>query len=171
MSEYNGLDLTLYVRSLRPRQGNERQRTVIDRLKTLERVQAIDDYSVVVWGRQLPATIEKTQTSFGKQLLEQVETFEEWARRNGYSTENTFPIREIETRFTGELLTARLLPQLTLAEFQGDTLTFVTPVAREQDAPSVEDRLDAIENGDPYPETLVTVERARSAFQRRTIEH
>jgi hypothetical protein len=170
MDQTHDPELFLYVRSLRPRRAQERQDAVLDRLAALEEQGVIGDYTVVVWGRQLPASEEAVRTEFGAALQERIEAFEDWARRNDYSTAETFPIREVETMLTGERTYARLLPRLCLAEFHGRALTFVTPVTGEGSPPTIEDRLDAIADGDATPDGVEPVERARAAGKRSHLQ-
>lgn len=170
MTQTSKPELFLYVRSLRPRRAKKRQDAALTRLEELKRRGAIDDYSVVVWGRQIPASDEEVRTEFGAHLQRRIEAFEKWARRNGYSTAETFPEREIETVLTGERTCARLLPRLCLAEFRGRALTFVTPVAGDGSPPTIEDRLDAIAEGDVTPDAVEPVERARRTAKRSHLQ-
>jgi hypothetical protein len=147
-NQQSDLSLTLYVRSLRPRQCCSRQDAVLDRLDALEREGTVTGYEVVVLGRHVPRSVEEARTPFGESVLERLTVFEEWARRNGYSLESVLPERESKSQFTGEEVRAREVPQLALAEYEGDSLRFVSPVVRDGEMLTVEERLDAIERGD-----------------------
>jgi len=167
-NQQSDLDLKLYVRSLRPRQGCSRQDAVLDRIDALERGGAITGYDVVVLGRQIPRCVEDARTPFGRSVLERLTAFEEWARRNGYSLESVFPERVSKSQFTGEEVRAREVPQLALAEYEGQSLQFVSPVTASNETLTVEDRLDAIERREAYDDSLVAVERVRPDFDRTT---
>jgi len=168
-NQESDLDLTLFVRSLRPRQCCSRQDAVIDRLDALEQEGVIDGYDVVVLGRQIPQCVEDAKTGFGSSVLERLTVFEEWARRNDYSLESVFPERVSKSQFTGEEVSAREVPQLALAEYEGQSLQFVSPVAHDGEMLTVEDRLDAIEGRDACDDSLVAVERVRPNPDRTTV--
>ena len=148
--------LTLYVRSLDPRQRQGRQTAILHRLRSLAASGTIQAYDVTIWGRRLPVRAADAQTALGARLCTRLTLFGEWARRNGYDFEQTFPARRVDAELTGEHYEVRELPQLTLAEFHDDALAFLAPTEQTR----IEERLDELEAGTTAIPTLERVERA-----------
>ncbi len=134
----------LYVRSLAGGAARTPQDTVIERLSRLEREGSVDEYAVHVWGRRVSPDSAAAETSAGRFVLDRIERFREWARRNGASLESSFDTREVDCSITGESYTVTTVPTVTLAEFHGDELHRVTPCRGGETVCTVEDHLDAL---------------------------
>lgn len=142
----HGLQLTLYVRSLCPRGAGEQQRAIIDRLQTLADAEAIEGYSVTVWGPQIPCD---PQTAAGRSLLDRIETFEAWSERAGTSLSSVFERRTTTSRITGETREAIVPPVFCLAESHDGDLRYVSPCVDAGAVRTVADRLNTIQ-GDTH---------------------
>lgn len=140
-------DVTLdfYVRSLAVPGAQAEQDAVIARLERLDKQGAITAFTTHVWGTRVPRDTATARTDAGRNVLEQVEAFREWADRNGMSVMSFFDAEETRSAITDEAYTAITLPTMTLAEYVGDTLRFVAPCTDERTFYSVADRLDALE--------------------------
>ncbi|MFC6974071.1 HTH domain-containing protein [Halomicroarcula sp. GCM10025709] len=147
----------LFVRSLLPEAARSHQQSITDRLRSLD-----DDrfsaHSVTVWGKQLPATPAETETTVGRLAHEQIAAFREWATVNDRSLSPAFTVRTVEADLLGERYRALVLPQVLLAEYEGDALQCVTPHASGDGIVSVTDRLAALEAGTAA--TFTAVERS-----------
>jgi hypothetical protein len=152
MTGETGVHAELYVRSLAPRGAVSREDGVIDRLSALADEGVVDDYAVRVTGAEIPATPAATETAFGAYLLDRLAVFHEWADRNDVSLSLATP-RTVDSSITGVSRRTVRLPELMLAEYEGENLHFVTPCRHER-AWSVGERLDRLASG----ETEVAVE-------------
>lgn len=172
--ESNGHDaervtVELYVRSLCSDGTMSPQETVIRRLSRLERDGIVDEYSVHVWGRRVSPNTAAADTDAGRFVLDRIEAFRAWAEDAEMSVQSFFDTDEVDSSITGESYDAITVPTLTLAEFRGDELRWVTPCADGGTVYTVSDRLDALEaeNGtDPNGELGETDAVPVSAFTR-----
>ncbi len=139
-----GVHVELYVRSLAPHGGLPQQRAVLDTLAHLRQRGIVEDYEVIVCGRQMPATAREVATEFGRFLIERIGVFAEWAEQNGWSLEETFKRRTIDSSITEQTTDVVTLPVMALAEYDSDHLRFVAPVTGEESQWTVQDRLDAL---------------------------
>jgi len=137
------LTLELYVRSLSPGGFLEQQHGVVERLERLEADDVIDDYSVDVWGRGL-ADPEAARTGVGQWIHDRIGEFREWAEGEGMCLDSFFPVEAVRSDITGEEYTRVRFPTVTLAEYDGDDLRFVSPCSDGETVHTVTDRLDAI---------------------------
>ncbi|MFB6178824.1 MAG: HTH domain-containing protein [Halorientalis sp.] len=145
MSADEPVRLELYVRSLHAAQAHGRQDAVIERLNALEDAGVIDEYQLVVWGRQAPASPAEAHTDAGVFTLNRVAVFSEWAAANEFSVDEHFEQRSVDSSMAGESYQAVRFPVMTLAEYHGQDLAFVAPATRANGTHSVGDRLDTIE--------------------------
>lgn len=139
------LTVELYVRSLCSDGTTSPQETVIRRLSRLERDGIVDEYTVHVWGRRVSPDTAAADTDAGRFVLDRIEAFRAWAADAGMSIRSFFDTDEIDSSITGESYDAITVPTLTLAEFCGDDLRWVTPCADGGTVYTVSDRLDALE--------------------------
>lgn len=137
--------LELYVRSLLAEQAHTQQDDVIERLTALESTGVIDEFQIVVWGRQAPASPAQARTDAGVFALNRVAVFSEWGRNNGLSVDEQFEYRSVDSRILDESYQAVRFPVMTLAEYHGQDLVFVAPAGTKDTGHSVQDRLDQIE--------------------------
>ena len=137
----------LYVRSLAADAAQAPQEAAIERLSRLERDGVVDEYAVHVWGRRVSPDTAAAGTSAGRFVLDRIERFRDWARRNGATLRSFFDTHEVDSSITGESYTAITVPSLTLAEYRGDDLVRVTPCGDGETVHTVTDHLDALEDG------------------------
>jgi len=165
MTDEEPVRLELYVRSLLARQANSQQDEVIERLNALEAEGLVDEYQLVVWGRQAPASPAQARTDAGVFTLNRVAVFSEWAAANGLSVDEHFERRNVESSMVGESYQAVRFPIMTLAEYHGQDLAFVAPATEAETTYSVQDRLDAIEataDAEDRAAAVQTLDRAYS---------
>lgn len=146
MTTEESVQVELYVRSLLAEQAQSQQDEVIERLTALEEDGVIDEFQVVVWGRQAPASPAKARTDAGVFTLNRVAVFSEWAAANGLSVDENFERRNVESRIIDESYQAIRFPVMTLAEYHDQDLAFVAPATGSDVTHSVQDRLDTIES-------------------------
>lgn len=139
-----GRDVELHVRSLSSRTGQELRERAIEVLDGLESAGAIDSFTVDVWGERVSLSTTAVETARGRQVLDRVGTFRAWANRNGVSLEPFFDAHATTSRITGEEYTTLCLPVATLAEYENDTLVYVTPHETDGSVHTVQDRLDIL---------------------------
>jgi hypothetical protein len=149
MTDDESVRVELYVRSLLAGQARSQQDEVIERLGALEDADVIDEYQLVIWGRQAPASPAETRTDAGLFTLNRVAVFSEWASANDLSVDEQFERRTVDSTITGESYQAVRFPVMTLAEYHGTDLAFVAPANGPETTHTVQDRLDAIETGTP----------------------
>ena len=137
--------LELYVRSLLAEQARSQQDEIIERLEALEAEGVIDEFQVVIWGRQAPASPAQARTDAGVFVLNRVAVFSEWAAANGLSVDEHFEHRDVESSIVNESYQAVRFPVMTLAEYHGQDLAFVAPATDQETTHSVRERLAQIE--------------------------
>lgn len=147
------LRMELLVGSLAPHGSMAEQEALIERLENLEH-SGTADVAVRVWGRRVCPEGPTARTDAGRFALDRLAAFRAWAATSGRSLEPFFRTEQHRSALTGESYPAVLLPSVTLAEFSGDELTFVTPHVAGGRAVSVTERLDALAE-DRAPGSLV----------------
>lgn len=124
----------LYVRSLASETAARRERVAAD-LAALSERGSVDDYTVRVWGKEVPADGDHP-------LTDRVTAFREWAGERGVA------LVGIEERSRGSLVDdgrpVVTLPTMALAEYRDDDLACVTPYRCGDRVVTVRDRLDAM---------------------------
>jgi len=138
------LTVTLFVRSLSPSGLRERQEDVLGRLDALEENDTIETYSVEVWGKQL-ALKDAHRSDPGERISDHLESLREWAATHGYSLKPFFETKTIDSKFTGGPYTRTEFPVMTLVEYMGDEIQFVSPCADGDSITTVSDRLNELE--------------------------
>lgn len=133
----------LYLRALCPVGSSTEQSRVIDQLQGLRNRDRIADLSIDVWGDRLePATARKTAR--GRRLLDRIDTFQHWGRRNDVSLDS-FRWRQAVTNVaTEESITVVSLPTMALAEFVDGELCHLTPCTRDGVTQCVSDRVEQL---------------------------
>ncbi len=157
-----GVHAELYVRSLAPRGAADEQATVVETLDKLSDRTTLADYQVHVCGEHLPATPAETQTTFGQYLLNRIAVFTEWAQRNDCSFGKLFERRTVDSALTGATRDVITLPMMTLAEYDGTDLRFVSPCSVDGETVSVRDRLDELLAGSDVETTPLADARVDS---------
>jgi len=122
MSNTSKPHIELYVRSLVPDGAHTRQEAVIERLEALEREDQIEDFSVIVWGKQVSRESAAAHTEEGKYILNRVAEFKQWALSNNVSPGSFYQTTEIQSEFTDDC-SAMVLPVMGLAEYSEGELT------------------------------------------------
>jgi len=148
MSSTSKPHIELYVRSLVPDGAHTRQEAVIERLETLEREGQIEDFSVIVWGKQVSRESAAAHTEEGKYILNRVAEFKQWALSNNVSLESFYQTTEIQSEFTDDY-SAMVLPVMGLAEYSEGELKHVAPCTEGDVVHTIMDRLDRLEAGEP----------------------
>lgn len=141
--------LELHVRSLSASEGRPEQEAVVERLVTLAERGVIAEYSINVWGRELCRSGAMAGTEPGKTALERVDGFHAWAREADVSLAPFFERKTVRRPLTGEeSRTVMRPPVMTLAEYRGGELTFVTPCRDGDTVHSVTTRLEELAVGE-----------------------
>lgn len=137
----------LAVRSLGPTGRQSQQDAAIERLETLEYRGTIADFGVSVWGKRVGLDGGSGETRPAREILSTVEAFEEWAERTDYAIGTFFETKRIRSEMTGEDYRALELPTMTLAEYRGDDLAFVSPCLDPATGTTytVQDRIETLE--------------------------
>ncbi|MFB6074181.1 MAG: HTH domain-containing protein [Haloarculaceae archaeon] len=141
--------IELYVRSLLPDGAHERQEDVVDRLQRLDREGRIENFSVIVWGKQVSRESAAAHTEEGQYILNRVAEFKQWALSNNVSLESFYQTVDVASEVTDESYTAITLPVMGLAEYRDGELTHVAPCTKGETVHSIIDRLERLENGEP----------------------
>ena len=145
--------LELYVRSFAPETHFRHQRQVIDRMNRLVTEGTVDSYSVRVWGKRLVmSALQETEAE--RNLRARIEAFWSWARNNDLSIAPFFPTESVHWPLTDETCTVVTLPGMTLAEYAGDDLGFVSPCTDGERVYTVANRLDRLEAPGHGPPTV-----------------
>ncbi|MFC4357864.1 HTH domain-containing protein [Halobium salinum] len=138
--------VTLFLRA-DPEPGAERPRQrVVERLSALEREGALDEYDVVVWGREIRLGGPLEGTPYYRSVLDRVEEFETWAARTGTSLDPLFQRRTVESVMTDEEYEVLTLPVACLAVYRDDELHRLYPCGSGDGACSVTECLDRLES-------------------------
>ncbi|WP_459192172.1 HTH domain-containing protein [Halosimplex sp. J119] len=141
--------IELYVRSLLPDGAHERQEAVIERLQELDAEDEIEDFSVIVWGKQIARDSAGARTEEGEYILNRVAEFKQWALSNNVSLESFYQRQTVDNDVTDEPYTAMVLPVMGLAEYDGEELRHVAPCTDGDEVHTIMDRLDRLERGEP----------------------
>lgn len=132
----------LYVRSLCPSGAEHQPEQITERLNELVEAGRIADFSIHVWGKQVPCDGE---TAVGEAIRDRIESFKAWSDRAGTTITPSFESRETHSLLTDETHDTIVLPTLCLAEYQGDDLQYVAPCVEDGSVCTVHDRLGALE--------------------------
>ena len=149
--------IELYVRSLLPDGAGNRQEAVIERLQRFEAEGEIEDFSVIVWGKQVAPESAAAHTEEGKYILNRVAEFKQWALSNNVSLESFYQRQRVENDVTGSAYTAMVLPVMGLAEYEDGELRHVAPCTDGDVVHTITERLEGLENGEP-----TTIEQSRN---------
>ena len=141
--------IELYVRSLLPDGAHDRQEAVIERLERLETEDRIDDFSVVVWGKQVARGSTAAHTEAGTYILNRVAEFKQWALSNNVSLGSFYQQGTVENETTEESYDTITLPVMGLAEYESGELVHVAPSTRGETVYTIQDRLDRLERSEP----------------------
>ncbi|MFB6164873.1 MAG: HTH domain-containing protein [Haloarculaceae archaeon] len=132
----------LYVRSLGPRAGIDRQERAVERLDALAAKGALAAFSVSVWGRRVSLSTTTARTDAGQSVLERVDAFRAWAEDAGRSVESFFETQRVTSELADREYAALVLPALTLSEYRDGDLAFVAPSSDGGSVCTVADRID-----------------------------
>lgn len=156
--------LELYVRSLLAEQARSQQEEIIERLGDLENDGAIDEFQIVVWGQQAPASPAQARTEAGEFVLNRVAVFSQWGEANGFDVADQFEYRDVESSMVDESYQAVRFPVMTLAEYHGQDLVFVAPAGDGGSVHTVRDRIDVIETTTDADERGETTDHLDQAY-------
>jgi len=141
--------IELYVRSLLPDGAHNRQEAVIERLQELDAEDQIEDFSVIVWGKQIARESAGARTEEGEYILNRVAEFKQWALSNNVSLESFYQKHDVENDVTEEPYSTMVLPVMGLAEYDGEELRHVAPCTDGDEVHTIMNRLDRLERGEP----------------------
>lgn len=141
--------IELYVRSLLPSGAHERQKAVIEQLQRLQREEQIEDFSVIVWGKQVARDSAAAHTEEGQYILNRVAEFKQWALSNNVSLESFYQTGTVDNEVTEDSYTAITLPVMGLAEYHSGELQHVAPCTHGDVVHTIMDRLERLEAGEP----------------------
>lgn len=139
----NQVRAELWVRSLAPTGCRPQQEACLQHLRQLEADGDIETFTVEVWGTHL-ALSDGERTAIGQRIHDRVEEFRAWAMEHGMAPDSLFSTESINPLPPSEEYTRITLPLMTLAEYEGDTLRFVSPCTDGETVHTVTDRLDAL---------------------------
>lgn len=137
--------LELFVRSLAPTTGLERQRALIDHLDRLESEGQIDGYNVNVWGEAVSLDAAFAETPTGRGVRSQIASFQQWALAENVSVQPFFEQKEKSSSITGDEQTVITLPEITVAEYEENELVGMAPHQSAGETVTVRDYLDDVE--------------------------
>jgi hypothetical protein len=144
-----GKRIELYVRSLLPAGAYARQEAVIEQLDRLAAEDAIDDYAVIVWGKQVARDSAAAHTEEGRYILNRVAEFKQWALSNNVSLDSFHQQGTVDKETSEESYEAITLPVMGLAEYEHGELVHVAPCTTGETVHTIQDRLDRFERGEP----------------------
>lgn len=134
----------LCVREQAPGGARDRQRSVYDRLQTLDREDAIERFTVTTWSKTVALSDDGGIPAVGEQARTKYDEFEEWATRRGYDLTPAF-----DRRSHSPMLAAPyeeiVFPVVCVAVSEGDQLRAVYPHSEGETVHTVEDGLDVLE--------------------------
>ncbi|MDS0295252.1 HTH domain-containing protein [Halogeometricum luteum] len=106
------------------------QQRIVEQLSALEANGELDDYEVVVWGRELRLDGPLTETDYYRRVVDHVEEFEAWAAGTDVSVEYLFRRRRVESAFVDETYDLLSLPVALLAIYRDGDVAQVYPCKR-----------------------------------------
>lgn len=136
--------IELFVRACTSTVAHERLVAVIDRLNQLSDDGFITNYRLRQWPPQGGVSECRTSSALSTSRQRIVAEFEAWAEEQGYTLKPAFGRRSGATLGSAEDAGERYtVPLLTLAFYEGETLTGVIPSADEHSTYTVADFLSA----------------------------
>ncbi|WP_135306086.1 HTH domain-containing protein [Haloarcula amylovorans] len=137
--------LEFRVRSLTSATAGTKQQEVLDRLDQLEADGLIDEYTVLVWGKEFcPETA--SGTDHGRTVRDRLAELDEWAARTGLAVAPFFRFRTGHSELLDTTLGTVVHPTMMLAEYVGSELKHVSPCTDGETCHDIDDHLDAIAN-------------------------
>ena len=140
----SGLYAEVWLRDPSPT-PDDPPRSVVSRLRALERQGIVDTVSVRVWGRYapLPTTEGKPDDPVRRRLAE----FRAWAERRGKSLEPAFQRIERGSLVSNASEEAYRLPLQCLAVYERGRLVDLSPCGTDEETETVSDCLSRLEGG------------------------
>jgi hypothetical protein len=108
--------VTLHLRSLEQTSTPETTRSYLDSLDRLVATDAIDDYSVEVWGEELPETGPAARTAAARKIRDRLDEFGAWAADADVSLDRFYETRTIDSTLADASVTVTSLPVATMGE-------------------------------------------------------
>jgi hypothetical protein len=143
--------MELFLRSLAPDGAKDRQDAAIARLEQLQRSDAIESYSVTLWGdRFCPETAARTDC--GRSILEKIDRIRKWEETSDVSLVSGFEKRQVGS-LVDDPYTVVIPPVISLAVYVDGDLYGVFPCEADGEVCTVTDFLDAFAEGKALPET------------------
>jgi hypothetical protein len=120
--------------------------TVIDRLSALRSEGALDDFEVQTW----PEEVALSESSRDEQVLDVVDTLEQWAAAHDLSLRPPFE-RRTASLLVGGSETVLTTPMMLLAVYEGGDLRGVYPCTDGDQTWTIMSYLDAVETTETPP--------------------
>jgi hypothetical protein len=141
-----GLCVEVWMRELSPPPDDPRT-AVLSRLREFESDGLVDDVSVRVWGKHVPAR-DGAADEGGSSVRRRVADFRAWAERNGHSLGPAFYRHERSSMVSAERDEVIRLPLQCLAVYEEGRLVGVFPCSADGETNTVDDCLRRLETGD-----------------------
>jgi hypothetical protein len=133
----------LFVR-LEPKTGLEsRKERVITQLKSLAGRDAIADYDVLAWGKEIRPDGPLQEAAYCRTLREYVDELRAWIDENDVRNCG-FEARDVSSRMTGESYDVVTLPAICLGVYEGEKLVDVYPRRNDESYETVDDGLELL---------------------------
>ena len=143
MTRYRRPDVKLFVR-LEPETGLEsRKERVISQLGSLAGRDAIDDYDVLAWGKEIRPGGPLEAAPYYRRVREYVDELRGWIDENGVSNCG-FDARDVSSPLAGESYDVVTLPAICLGVYEGEELVDVYPRRDDDTFESVVDGLASL---------------------------
>lgn len=120
------------------------QDVVIERAAELEREGRINGFRVRSWPRQ----VRLSPHGIESETVEAFERFEEWASRNGASLRPAYEVCTRDSEITGDRDEVLVVPEVSIAVYEGGNLVGVVPHSRDGAVYTVDDFLSELERAD-----------------------
>lgn len=140
----------------------ERQQSIQKRLRTLRDEGHIDELSVRIWEKQIPADGAGLTDSEIHARIQLYEQFQSWADQAGYSLEPAFSRHEIDFLVTDEQQEVIRFPIICLAVYDGDELVDLAPRSAPHGAYTAGDFIAALEPSEREPVGAVSSDAVES---------
>ena len=139
----SGRRIELHVRE-NAHAAHDRQQVVITRLHRLANDDAIDEFTVDIWGKHILTTPENYPPGTANTALEKATEFETWAHQNGTSLHPGFQRREHSSIITDTTHEVIVLPIMCLADHENEDLHTVVPCSDDSGHHSINSYLDTL---------------------------
>ena len=143
MTRYDQPEVKLFVRTA-PEAGLEsRKACVLEQVRSLSARDAIADYDVFPWGKEIRPDGPLREASYCEALLEHISELRDWIEENG-DGDCGFDARGVTSRMTGESYDVISLPAICLSVYEGNDVVDVYPRRENGTVDTVDDGLASL---------------------------